>query len=92
MKIAVVGTGYVGLVAAACLAEAGNNVVCVDKDRQRIANLKEGAIPIYESGLAEIVRRNFESQRLYFTTELREGVENSLIIFIAVGTPSADDG
>ncbi len=92
MKICVVGVGYVGLVTAACLAEAGNNVVCVDKDADRIAGLKNGIIPIYEPGLAEIVSHNQRLNRLYFTTDLKHGIENSLVIFLAVGTPSAPDG
>ena len=92
MKVAVVGTGYVGLVAAACMAEGGNHVICIDKDREKIAGLKEGVIPIYEPGLAEIVKHNESAGRLEFTTELAEGVARSLVIFLAVGTPSAADG
>jgi UDPglucose 6-dehydrogenase len=92
MQICVVGIGYVGLVTAACLAEAGNRVVCVDNDEEKISSLKNGVIPIYEPGLTEIVGRNEKLGRLHFTTDLKVGVENSLIIFIAVGTPSAADG
>jgi len=92
MQICVVGIGYVGLVTAACLAEAGNNVVCVDNDSGKIARLKDGVIPIYESGLTEIVKRNEKLGRLEFTTDLKYGLDNSLIIFLAVGTPSAEDG
>jgi len=92
MKVAVVGVGYVGLVAAACLAEGGNNVVCVDSDERKIAGLKKGRIPIYEPGLADIVARNEKLGRLVFTTDLKDGVENSLVIFLAVGTPSSEDG
>ena len=92
MKICVVGSGYVGLVTAGCLAEAGNDVVCVDNDSEKIAGLKSGVIPIYESGLTEIVKRNEKLGRLHFTTELKYGVDNSLIIFLAVGTPSFPDG
>ena len=92
MQICVVGIGYVGLVTAACLAEAGNNVVCVDNDGEKIARLKDGVIPIYEAGLAEIVKRNEKLGRLEFTTDLKYGLDNSLIIFLAVGTPSAEDG
>jgi UDPglucose 6-dehydrogenase len=92
MKICVVGVGYVGLVTAACLAEAGNNVVCVDNDSGKIAGLKNGAVPIYEPGLAEMVKHNEKLGRLHFTTDLKFGVDNSLIIFLAVGTPSAQDG
>lgn len=92
MQICVVGIGYVGLVTAACLAEAGNNVVCVDNDSKKIDRLKNGTIPIYESGLTEIVKRNEKLGRLEFTTDLKYGLDNSLIIFLAVGTPSAQDG
>ena len=92
MQICVVGIGYVGLVTAACLAEAGNNVVCVDNDSGKIARLKDGEIPIFEAGLTEIVKRNEKLGRLEFTTDLKYGLDNSLIIFLAVGTPSAEDG
>ncbi|MFH1616768.1 MAG: UDP-glucose/GDP-mannose dehydrogenase family protein [Planctomycetota bacterium] len=92
MKICVVGIGYVGLVSAACLAEAGNNVICVDSDKNKVAKLRKGQIPIYEYGLTELVQHNEKSGRLEFTTDLKHGVENSLIIFLAVGTPSAADG
>jgi len=92
MKVCVAGVGYVGLVTAACLAEAGNDVVCVDVDAEKIEGLKKGVIPIYEAGLTEIVRHNIKLGRLRFTTELKYGVENSLIIFLAVGTPSSADG
>jgi UDPglucose 6-dehydrogenase len=92
MQICVVGIGYVGLVTAGCLAEAGNNVVCVDNDSEKIALLKSGVIPIYEPGLTEIVMHNEKLGRLHFTTDLKYGIDNSLIIFLAVGTPSAPDG
>jgi len=92
MQICVVGVGYVGLVTAACLAEAGNTVICVDNDSEKIAGLKNGAIPIYEPGLTEIVKRNEQLGRLHFTTDLKYGVDNARIIFLAVGTPSAPDG
>ncbi len=92
MKICVVGVGYVGLVTAACLAETGNNVVCVDRDADKIAGLKDGAVPIYEPGLTEMVKHNKKLGRLHFTTDLKYGVDNSLIIFLGVGTPSAPDG
>ena len=92
MKVSVVGVGYVGLVAAACFAEGGNHVICVDNDPKKIENLKNGVIPIYEPGLTEIVKRNVDAGRLVFTTDLRQGVENSLVIFIGVGTPSSPDG
>ena len=92
MKVAVVGVGYVGLVAAACLAEGGNHVVCVDNDKKKIDDLKNGIIPIYEPGLTEIIKKNEAGGRLIFTTDLKEGIDNSLVIFIGVGTPSAEDG
>ena len=92
MQICVVGVGYVGLVTSACLAEAGNNVVCVDNDSKKITDLKSGVIPIYEPGLAEMVKRNVKLDRLEFTTDLKDGLDDSLIVFIAVGTPSAPDG
>jgi UDPglucose 6-dehydrogenase len=92
MKIAVVGSGYVGLVAGACLAENGNDVVCVDKDAAKVRLLQRGKIPIYEPGLEEMVRRNRTEKRLIFTTALDRGVRASQIIFIAVGTPTGEDG
>ncbi|MHC4109870.1 MAG: UDP-glucose dehydrogenase family protein, partial [Planctomycetota bacterium] len=92
MKICVVGSGYVGLVTAACLAEAGSDVVCVDNDSEKIASLKDGVIPFYEPGLTEIIKHNEKLGRLQFTTDLKLGVDNSLIIFLAVGTPSGADG
>jgi len=92
MKIAVVGTGYVGLVAGACFAESGNDVICVDKDAAKIRTLKRGKMPIYEPGLEELVRRNTHEGRLTFTTTLPKAVRESAIIFIAVGTPQGEDG
>ncbi len=92
MKIAVVGTGYVGLVAGACLAENGNEVICVDKDATKVKALQRGQIPIYEPGLEELVRRNRAEKRLTFTTGLPKAVKSSQIIFIAVGTPTGEDG
>src|SRR6185437_9201401 len=92
MKIAVVGTGYVGLVVGACLAENGNTVICVDKDESKIATLNAGKMTIYEPGLAEIVRRNRNEERLSFTTDLPAAVGASEIIFIAVGTPQGENG
>jgi UDPglucose 6-dehydrogenase len=92
MKIAVVGSGYVGLVAGACLAENGNEVVCVDRDPVKIKLLQRGKIPIYEPGLEEMVRRNRAEKRLTFTTALARGVRSAQIIFIAVGTPTGEDG
>ena len=92
MKICVVGIGYVGLVTAGCFAEAGNDVVCVDVDEKKIAGLKSGVIPIYEPGLTEIVKHNEKLGRLHFTTDLKYGIDNSLVIFLGVGTPSRPDG
>ncbi|MDP1569025.1 MAG: UDP-glucose/GDP-mannose dehydrogenase family protein [Vicinamibacterales bacterium] len=92
MKIAVVGTGYVGLVVGACLAESGNDVICVDKDEAKVRMLRRGRIPIYEPGLEEIVRRNKTEGRLQFTTQLPRAVKQSTIVFIAVGTPQGEDG
>jgi UDPglucose 6-dehydrogenase len=92
MKIAVVGTGYVGLVLGACLAENGNDIVCVDKDEAKIDTLKAGGMPIYEPGLQEMVRHNSHEERLRFTTDLPSAVRASEIVFIAVGTPQGEDG
>ena len=92
MKIAVVGTGYVGLVAGACFAENGNEVICVDKDPAKVRMLQRGHIPIYEPGLEELVRRNKSEKRLTFTTALARGVRQAQIVFIAVGTPTGEDG
>jgi UDPglucose 6-dehydrogenase len=92
MRIAVVGTGYVGLVLGACLAENGNNVICVDKDQSKVDMLKAGRMPIYEPGLEEMVRRNDHEERLSFTTDLSGAVQASAIVFIAVGTPQGEDG
>ncbi len=92
MKIAVIGTGYVGLVVGACFAENGNDVVCVDKDAAKIRGLQRGRIPIYEPGLEQLVRRNRAEQRLAFTTALARAVRASQIVFIAVGTPQGEDG
>lgn len=92
MKMAVIGTGYVGLVAGACFADSGNHVICVDKDAEKIRRLSQGDIPIYEPGLSEIVLRNTRSSRLEFTTNTTEAIKRSRIILIAVGTPPNDDG
>lgn len=92
MKITVVGTGYVGLVAGTCFADVGNEVVCVDVDKNKIDKLNRGEIPIYEPGLQEMVIRNAKEDRLFFTTDIKYGVEKSQIIFIAVGTPPDEDG
>jgi len=92
MHIAVVGSGYVGLVTGACLADFGMDVTCVDKDARKIKMLEEGRIPIYEPGLDALVAKNEKAGRLHFTTELKEAIEKSLAIFIAVGTPPREDG
>ncbi|HEX9189146.1 MAG TPA: UDP-glucose/GDP-mannose dehydrogenase family protein, partial [Vicinamibacteria bacterium] len=92
MQIGVVGTGYVGLVVGACLAENGNFVACVDNDAEKVARLRRGEIPIYEPGLTEMVPRNVAEERLRFTTDLAETVRASEVIFIAVGTPQDEDG
>ena len=92
MKLAVIGTGYVGLVLGACFAETGNDVICVDKDKAKIRLLNRGKIPIYEPGLEEIVRRNRAEKRLTFVTSLPDAVRRSDVVFIAVGTPTGEDG
>ncbi|GMQ29510.1 UDP-glucose/GDP-mannose dehydrogenase family protein [Algoriphagus confluentis] len=92
MKIAVVGTGYVGLVSGACLADVGIEVTCVDIDQKKIDQLKSGIMPIYEPGLEEIVVRNHKSGRLRFSTDLGEAIQGAEVAFIAVGTPPGDDG
>jgi UDPglucose 6-dehydrogenase len=92
MNIAVIGTGYVGLVTGACFAEFGINVVCVDNDAEKVARLQGGEIPIFEPGLEEIVRRHQKLGRLSFTTDTRLAVERSLVIMIAVPTPPQADG
>ena len=92
MKIAVIGTGYVGLVTGTCLADIGHQIICVDIDSQKIENLKKGIIPIYEPGLSEIVKKNFDQGNLEFTTDTDRAVKESEVVFIAVGTPSLPDG
>ena len=92
MNVTIVGTGYVGLVTGACLADAGNNVLCLDVDEQKIARLNSGEIPIFEPGLEPIVRRNREAGRLRFSTNIPEGVSHGALQLIAVGTPPGEDG
>ena len=92
MKICMIGTGYVGLVSGVCFSDLGNNVICVDKDLKKIDNLKKGIIPIYEPGLEELVKKNYKNKKLDFSTNLRESVKKSDIIFICVGTPTKKNG
>ncbi len=92
MKVAVIGTGYVGLVTGTCFANMGNTVWCVDVDSQKIENLKQGIVPIYEPGLSEMVLNNYKQGHLHFTTQIQEALETCNICFIAVGTPMGEDG
>jgi UDPglucose 6-dehydrogenase len=92
VRLCVVGTGYVGLVAGTCFSESGNDVICVDIDAEKIARLREGVIPIYEPGLQELIKRNVAEGRLTFTTDLAAAVRQSLVCYIAVGTPPGDNG
>ncbi|CAM4282497.1 UDP-glucose dehydrogenase family protein [Lacicoccus alkaliphilus] len=92
MEIAVIGTGYVGLVTGACLSEVGNRVTCIDIDEEKVATLKQGISPIYEEGLEALLRKNISESRLDFTTDYKEGLAGKDIVYIAVGTPQNDDG
>src|SRR5215831_624730 len=92
MKVCVVGTGYVGLVAGTCFAESGNDVTCVDNQVAKVESLRQGVVPIYEPGLEELIRRNVAEGRHAFSTDLADAVKKSVVCFIAVGTPSGDDG
>jgi UDPglucose 6-dehydrogenase len=92
MKVTVIGTGYVGLVSGTCLAEVGNDVLCLDVDAKKIAILQDGGIPIYEPGLEDMVKRNVAAGRLRFTTDVEAAVHHGAIQFIAVGTPPDEDG
>ncbi|GAB4156998.1 MAG: UDP-glucose/GDP-mannose dehydrogenase family protein [Planctomycetota bacterium] len=92
MKIAVIGSGYVGLVVGTCFADTGNRVTCVDVDEKKIARLQKGEVPIYEPGLEELIQRNAEEQRLSFSTDIDHAVQEASVIFIAVGTPPGEDG
>ncbi|KPL10029.1 UDP-glucose 6-dehydrogenase [candidate division TA06 bacterium SM1_40] len=92
MKVGIIGSGYVGLVTGACFAEMGNDVICVDNDEAKIDMLKRGEMPIYEPGLGDLVARNTADGRLAFTTSIEEAVDACMVLFIAVGTPSKDDG
>ena len=92
MRVTIVGSGYVGLVAGTCFADSGSEVICVDVDQKKIDMLNNGQVPIYEPGLEEMIKRNIEQDRLVFTTDIKKGVQESQIIFIAVGTPPDEDG
>jgi len=92
MKIAIIGTGYVGLVTGTCFAETGNDVICVDNNMDKIENMKSGIMPIYEPGLDELAKRNVKEGRLFFTTDIKHAIESSLFVFICVGTPPKKDG
>lgn len=92
MKVCMIGTGYVGLVSGTCFAEVGHDVICVDNDKKKIDILNKGGIPIYEPGLEEMIARNVKAGRLSFSTSIRDGVERSLFLFIAVGSPPKEDG
>ena len=91
MKLCMIGTGYVGLVSGTCFADIGNQVYCVDKDVSKINKLNSGISPIYEPGLNELIKKNYLSKRLLFTTDLKRAVNSSDIIFICVGTPTKKD-
>ena len=92
MRVTIFGSGYVGLVTGACLADAGNHVICVDVDAGKIERLNRGEVPIHEPGLEEMIRRNAHAKRLEFTTDARHGVAHGLFQLIAVGTPPDEDG
>ena len=92
MKICVIGTGYVGLVVGTCLADMGNDVICVDNDLEKLKKLENGIVPIYEPGLEELIKANVMEGRLKFSSDLNESVKKSLVCFIAVGTPQSEDG
>lgn len=92
MNISIVGTGYVGLVTGACFAELGNKVICIDNDKSKINSLKKGILPFYEPGLEELVRKNMKLKNIIFNSDIKSGIEDSLIVFIAVGTPSRVNG
>ena len=92
MKVCVIGTGYVGLVVGTCLAEMGNDVICVDNNEEKLKQLRNGIVPIYEPGLEELIKVNVAENRLTFTSNLADAVQKSLVCFIAVGTPQGEDG
>src|SRR5207253_7877642 len=92
MDLSIIGSGYVGLVTGACFADVGHNVTCVDNDVRKVETLRAGRVPIYEPGLEELIHRNVAAQRLRFTESIKEGVDNSQIVFIAAPTPPQSDG
>ena len=92
MKLCMIGTGYVGLVSGVCFSDIGNEVICVDRDLKKVENLKKGIIPIYEPGLDELVIKNYSNKRLKFSTNLKDSVAKSDIVFICVGTPTKKNG
>ena len=92
MKLCMIGTGYVGLVSGVCFSDLGNDVICVDRDTKKIDNLKKGIVPIYEPGLDELVLKNFKNKRLKFSTDLKDSISKSDIVFICVGTPTKKNG
>jgi UDPglucose 6-dehydrogenase len=91
-SVSIIGTGYVGLVTGACLSEFGMQVICMDNDKQKIHDLYDGVVPIYEPGLASLVAKNKAAGRLQFTSEIKEAVKKSSVIFLAVDTPAGEDG
>ena len=92
MKLCMIGTGYVGLVSGVCFSDLGNDVICVDKDKNKVNDLKKGLIPIFEPGLETIVLDSLEKKRLFFTTSYEKAINHGEVIFISVGTPPLDDG
>ncbi len=92
MNISIIGSGYVGLVSGACFAELGNHVICADNDKKKISGLKQGIVPIYEPGLQELITNNLKNKRLRFSSSIKEAVQASEVIFIAVGTPALENG